>query len=93
MALFIVYFTVALMINTPASYPVWVSWFQHPLINVATALFFVMLLLHAWIGVRDVILDYVKPFAVRAGLLVLVVLVLSGLGFWALGVLFSLISV
>jgi succinate dehydrogenase / fumarate reductase membrane anchor subunit len=50
---------------------------------VATALAAAALLLHAWVGVRDVILDYVKPLPLRAGLLVLVALVLAAEGLWA----------
>jgi succinate dehydrogenase / fumarate reductase membrane anchor subunit len=42
--------------------------FSDSLIRILTMLFFVALLYHAWIGVRDIIMDYVKPTGVRLGL-------------------------
>jgi succinate dehydrogenase hydrophobic membrane anchor protein len=30
--------------------------------------FFAALLYHAWIGMRDIVMDYVKPTAIRLGL-------------------------
>ncbi len=45
-------------------------------------------LLHAWIGVRNVVIDYVKPFGVRAGVLLLgVSLIVSG--FWTVTILLT----
>ena len=47
-------------------------------------------MLHAWIGVHDVILDYVKPFWLR----LLVLVVMGGLwiamGIWTIRILVSL---
>mgnify|MGYP006282472395 CR=1 FL=1 len=42
--------------------------------QVATLLFVAALLYHAWVGIRDVLMDYVKPAGVRLGLQVLVIL-------------------
>lgn len=44
--------------------------------RVAWGLFFLLLILHAWIGIRDVILDYVKPLTLR---LVVFALFIGGL--------------
>ena len=46
-------------------------------------LIFVALLFHAWVGVRDVLMDYVSPIAIRASLLTLVSLTLLACGLWA----------
>jgi succinate dehydrogenase, hydrophobic membrane anchor protein len=54
---------------------------------VAFGLFALALLLHAWIGVRDVILDYVKPPALRLALLAAVALFLLANGLWLAGIL------
>ena len=43
-----------------------------------TFLAFVSLTYHAWIGVRDIWMDYVKPVAVRLTLQVLTILWLVG---------------
>ena len=40
------------------------------------------LLAHAWVGLRDVILDYVRPAALRLSLLGLLALALATLGVW-----------
>lgn len=81
--LWLLYFVGVLLAAPPADHAAWVAWITAPGMAVATALAFGALLLHAWVGVRDVILDYVKPLALRAGLLVLVALVLVAEGLWA----------
>jgi len=67
-------------VRTPAlDYTLWHRLFAQPLVAVATALFILALLLHAWVGVRDVILDYAGPFTT------LRLLLLTLLGGWLLG--------
>jgi succinate dehydrogenase / fumarate reductase membrane anchor subunit len=46
-------------------------------------LFVVSVLMHAWIGVRDVLIDYIHPIAIRATALGLVALSLVAMGLWA----------
>lgn len=70
-----------------ASYSVWRQWVSHPLANVALMLFIGSLLIHAWIGIRDVILDYIHPVGVRYVLLVLIGIAMWGQALWALKVL------
>lgn len=66
----------------PDDYQQWRRWVAHPVVNVATALFFLSLLVHAWVGVRDVVMDYVHILSVRFVVLLLVVLSLVSLGLW-----------
>jgi len=70
---------------TPAltSYQGWVNLFAFhvlalPLGQVLATLAFVALAWHAWIGVRDIWMDYVKPVGVRLLLQVLTLLWLAG---------------
>ena len=51
--------------------------------QLAMLLFVLAVLLHAWIGVRDVLIDYVHPIAIRAALLGAIGLALVALGLWA----------
>ena len=81
--LFAFYLLLALMFDKPATYQAWVSWFADPIMGIATLVFIVSILLHAWVGIRDVIIDYVKPIAVRATLLALIALSLLACGLWA----------
>ena len=45
------------------------------------------LLFHAWVGARDIILDYVKPFAFRMVKLTSLALYLIAMGIWAFNIL------
>lgn len=70
-------------LNPPSSYLDWRLWVADPVVGIAFMVFFAALLFHTWVGVRDVLMDYVKPIAVRAALLTLVALCLLACGLWA----------
>ena len=53
-----------------------------PAVSIAVVVFFAALLMHAWVGLRDVILDYVNPVASRVCALVLLACGLLGLAAW-----------
>jgi succinate dehydrogenase / fumarate reductase, membrane anchor subunit len=55
--------------------------------RVATLLFAVSLAWHAWVGVRDIVMDYVKPDGLRLGLQVVTILVLASYVGWTVQVL------
>jgi succinate dehydrogenase / fumarate reductase membrane anchor subunit len=61
------------------------QWFR-----VATLMFLLAVFWHAWIGMRDILMDYVKPTGVRLGLQVLVVLALVAYSFWSVTILWSI---
>ena len=74
-------------------YGAWVAVWERPVVSAATALFFVALLLHSWVGMRDVILDYASSSAaVRLTLLALLGAWLMILGFWMLEILVTVMS-
>ena len=60
------------------------QWFR-----IATLIFVASLLWHAWVGVRDILMDYIQPTGVRLGLQVLVILTLAGYAFWSVTILWS----
>ena len=74
----------------PLTYGVWKSSFATWWMWLSVSLFSLSVMLHAWIGVRDILMDYVKPTGVRLGLEVTVVLVLVGHAVWAVQILWSL---
>ena len=47
------------------NYSEWHNWLAHPFWNVLLVLFWLSLFAHAWIGIRDVIMDYVHPDGIR----------------------------
>jgi succinate dehydrogenase / fumarate reductase membrane anchor subunit len=81
--LFSLYLLVVLLFAPPAGYAAWHAWIGGPVVSVATLLFVGCVLMHAWIGVRDVLIDYVHPIAVRATLLGVIALSLVAMGLWA----------
>lgn len=82
-ALFALYLLAVLLFAAPADYQAWKAWIGGPVVSVALLLFVVSVLMHAWIGVRDVLIDYVHPIAARASLLGLIALALIAMGLWA----------
>ena len=50
--------------------------------SIFTFLFFTALLLHAWVGMRDVILDYLQPMRVRIPALAIVGFSFFGVDAW-----------
>lgn len=91
-ALFMLFFTLAvwmaLVSGPPLEYVQWRALFAHPLLAITITLFFIALLLHAWVGIRDVILDYAggEPM-LRLLLLALLGGWLIAMGIWALRIL------
>lgn len=90
-ALVMVVFTVillALMVaRAPFTFETWKDLFSHGWMRVATLLFAVSLALHAWVGVRDILMDYIKHDGLRLALQVVTVLLLAGYVSWAIEIL------
>lgn len=85
MILFTLFAAAGWWLSVPLEFTAWRSLFAHPVVSVATAMFFLALLLHAWVGMRDVILDYAGRFpAIRLMLLVLLGGWLIMLALWLL---------
>ena len=87
MAVYTVILLVVLMGAVPITYPVWRDLFAQGWMRVATLLFAASLAWHAWVGVRDILMDYVQPVGVRLTLQVLVLLTLAGYMGWTIQIL------
>jgi succinate dehydrogenase / fumarate reductase membrane anchor subunit len=87
MALYTVGFVIAFAAAKPTGYADWKALFGHGWMRFATLLFVVSVLLHAWVGMRDILMDYVKPTGWRLALQIVVVLVLVGAAGWAVEIL------
>ena len=57
-------------------YVEWTAFFHCNAVKIATVLALWLLVLHAWIGIWTIITDYIKPFALR---LVVQILIMIGL--------------
>lgn len=81
-AVYVLYFSTALYQMAPMTAPVWTNWVASPINNISLGLCLIAVLWHAWIGIRDFILDYIHNVVVRMLILTLVASVLIGSGFW-----------
>lgn len=87
MLLFLVFLLTHFLLDRPTTYLAWHTWIVSPVVSITVLVFCAALLAHMWVGLRDVILDYVKPVAVRVGALALLPLGLIGLGAWVIRIL------
>lgn len=87
MALYTLIVLVVMMQRAPFTYDAWRALFTQGWMRIATALFVASLAWHAWVGVRDVLMDYVKHDGLRLALQVLAVLLLASYALWAVEIL------
>jgi len=73
--------------NQPLTYPVWKDLFAQGWMRVATLLFVASLAWHVWVGVRDILMDYVKPDGLRLTLEVLSLLLIASYLGWTIQIL------
>jgi len=67
---FVLWFAAGLLMAPPGTYDEWRALVAHPTAEIALTIFFAALLAHAWVGVRDIVLDYVRWRPLRAAILV-----------------------
>jgi succinate dehydrogenase / fumarate reductase membrane anchor subunit len=93
-AALIALFTLALIVQvlTPGEmgYDKWAGIFSHQWMKVLSFVVVVALLVHAWVGVRDILMDYVKGVGARLALQVATIVWLVGCAGWAVQVLWRL---
>lgn len=70
-------------------YEGWAGVFAPDWMRAALFLFLLSVLYHAWIGVRDIYMDYVKPVSVRLTLHTLTVLALVAYAGWVFELVWS----
>ena len=68
----------------------WKVMWQTPVVRYATVLFMASLLLHAWVGMRNIFMDYVQDPALRLMLYVFVIGALAWYGAWSVQILWGL---
>ncbi|NBQ90066.1 MAG: succinate dehydrogenase, hydrophobic membrane anchor protein [Betaproteobacteria bacterium] len=90
MALFTIVLLVQVLFGGPLGYDRWAAIFSAQWMKVLTFVVIVALGWHAWVGVRDIWMDYVKPVGARLVLQVLTIVWLVGCTGWAVQVLWRL---
>ena len=71
-----------LAFGSPVTLAQWQAWAAQPLAAAAMLMLALAVLVHAWVGIRDVALDYVRPLALRVAVLALAAAGLAFLGLW-----------
>ena len=87
MAIFTIVLLAQVVFGEPLSYYKWAGIFSSQWMKSLTLVVIVALLVHVWVGVRDIFMDYVKPVSVRLTLHVLTLVWLVGCTGWAIQVL------
>lgn len=90
MALYTVVFALRALSMAEMNFENWHAMFASGYMRIATFLFFACLFYHAWVGIRDLWMDYVKPVGVRLFLHVVTILLLVGYLFWTAQILWRL---
>lgn len=80
--LFLLWLAGMLLVSPPHGYEQWRGMVARPAVSTAFALFFAAILLHAWVGARDVALDYLHHPLVRAAALVVIGVALLATAMW-----------
>jgi succinate dehydrogenase / fumarate reductase membrane anchor subunit len=91
MALFTVLLLAQVLFTSgPLGYDTWAGIFASQWMKVLTFVVLLSLGWHAWVGMRDIWMDYVKPAAIRLVLQVFTIVWLVGCMGWAVQVLWRL---
>ena len=90
MALFTVAVIVQILLPGEMGYDKWSGMFSRQWMKVLTFTVIVSLLIHVWVGMRDIWMDYVKPVGMRLTLQALTIVWLVGCAGWAVQVLWRL---
>jgi len=90
MAAYTLVLAAALLFAPAIDLAYWHALMSGGLMRFLSFLFIVGLAYHAWIGVRDIWMDYVQPVGIRLTLHVLTLLLLVGCVGWAVQVLWRL---
>ncbi len=79
-----------LLLQDHLGYDVWTGLFSSLAMRTFSLLFLLALFYHAWIGIRDIVMDYVKPASVRLVIHVLVILALVLYTIWSVQILWGM---
>jgi succinate dehydrogenase / fumarate reductase membrane anchor subunit len=75
--------------HPPSTYADWQTMFAGTPFRLFTMVFFAALLYHAWVGMRDIVMDYVKPTGIRLALEVVVGVALASYLIWSASILWG----
>lgn len=89
MVVFSVVFIGFFAVHGSVTFAQWRGLFGSNLFRILALLFLLSVYYHAWIGIRDVLMDYVKPVGIRLALQVGVILFLVACTIWSFAILWG----
>ena len=89
MAAYILLVIALLLIFSPHDYVSWKAIFSNQWIRIVTFLSFISLCWHAWIGVRNILMDYIHETSIRLTIQVLVIFSLFFYAVWAIEIIWG----
>lgn len=87
MAVYSLIVVAVVTLNSPLKYEGWKALFAQGAMRVATLIFALSLAWHAWVGVRDILMDYIKPDGLRLALQVFTLLLIASYMGWTVQIL------
>jgi succinate dehydrogenase / fumarate reductase, membrane anchor subunit len=90
MALFTVVLLVQVLMPGALGYDRWAAIFSQQWMKLLTFVTILSLAYHAWVGMRDIWMDYIQPVSIRLVLQVFTIVWLLGCAGWAIQVLWRL---
>lgn len=84
MLAFLIAFLLIVTMNYPLDYNAWRGMMSNSVMAVMTAIFFLAIIFHCWVGIRDVLIDYVHEFRLRFSALAVVAFALLAMALWML---------
>ena len=89
MVVFLVVFLLLFLMAGPMNFETWRGFFVPMAMKVGSLLFVMALLVHAWIGLREIFIDYVHFLVVRLGLYLAFGALYLGCLVWTVDILWS----
>jgi len=89
MGVYLLILLAMMLYDPPQDFQDWHDSVASPWVALPMLLFFAGLLLHAWVGIRDVIIDYIHSPGLRLFKLSLTALALAACGFWVANILLA----
>lgn len=78
-----------LLLHPNVNYEAWTGLFASNVVRSLSLLFLLSVYYHAWVGVRDIVMDYVNCAHIRLSLYALVILVLILYSIWSVQILWG----
>ncbi len=89
MAAYAVFIAAWALLRAPVGYEAWTGLFASNVVRSFTLLALLAMFYHAWVGVRNIVMDYVKPAGLRLAIHFLVILALLVYAIWSVQILWA----